>query len=85
MNCYLEAGDSGKLERQFSLRPENRGADAINANLRAGEDEGKCSAQIVRWRGGGGAGVAGGGGWGGGGVGKVNSFAFYFLIRPSVD
>lgn len=53
MNCYLQAGDPGKLERQFSLslRPENRGADAINAHLRAGEDESKYSAQIARWRG----------------------------------
>lgn len=40
------AGDPGKLGRQFSLslRPENRGADAINACLRAGEDESRCSA-----------------------------------------
>lgn len=58
MNRHLQAGDPGKLGRQFSLslRPENRGANAINARLRAGEDESRRSARIVRQAGGGGGG-----------------------------
>ena len=52
MNRHLQAG---KLGRQFSLslRPENRGTNAINARLRAGEDESRRSARIVRRVGGG--------------------------------
>ena len=39
---------AGKLGRQFSLslRPENRGTNAINARLRAGEDESRRSENI---------------------------------------
>lgn len=75
MNRHLQAGDPGKLGRQFSLslRPENGGANAINARLRAGEDESRCSAQIVRQAG---AAV---------GEGEFFCFFFFFLIRPSVD
>ena len=65
---------AGKLGRQFSLslRPENRGTNAINARLRAGEDESRRSARIVRRV-------------GGGGEGEFFCLFFFFLIRPSVD
>ena len=71
MNRHLQAG---KLGRQFSLslRPENRGTNAINARLRAGEDESRRSARIVRRV-------------GGGGEGEFFCLFFFFLIRPSVD